>query len=176
MESANILLKARSMELQFLSATDYVIQDRLLWNTISLGHISNRFQPYYQTREFTSVIFVVYSLPFCQHCMWGHWFSWCKKETQHPSTFIVTSGGFIQPCLSPMLSTFQKFAFCTSIRDAYSSSARPAFNKGEHNLVFLSSTNKSTFHRKNVTNRTVRRGSQEAEKLCGGVFEATDSL
>ena len=64
--------------------------------------------------------------------------------------------------------------FYANARDPYSSSAQPALDKADHNLVYLPSTYKPIIQRQPVTKRTVRRWSQEPEDTLRGCFEATD--
>ena len=64
--------------------------------------------------------------------------------------------------------------FYAKFRDAYSSFARPALGKADHDLVHLSSAYKSIVQRQPVTKRTVRRWSQEAQETLWGCFEVTD--
>ena len=68
---------------------------------------------------------------------------------QQPSVFLDVTGVFNHASLSVRFPTFQQFVNCTTrenktldlfyakIRDAYSSSAQPALDNTDHNLVYL---------------------------------------
>ena len=59
--------------------------------------------------------------------------------------------------------------FYANVRDAYSSSAQPALGKADHNRFYFSTIYKPIIQKQPVTERAVRRWSQEAE-ISVGVF------